>query len=349
MAGRAFVSLYTKNDALTRGLQKAKADLNKFGADMMRLGSQMVAMSAAIATPIVFATAKFAEFDDAMRAVGAVTTATSAQLISMTDVAKKLGASTSFTAVQVAQLMTELGRAGFKPDQVNAMTEAVLNLARATGTDATLSSQIMAASIRQFGLDATDAARVADVLTMAANSTFNTVEGLGESLKYAGPVAKELGMSLEDTVAILGTLGNVGIQGSEAGTALRRLGVISAATGEELNRIFGISNVNLAGELKPIVQIMGEIGVATEKLPVAERVAKMNEAFGLLGITSASVLSHTAGDTMALAEALGNADGAAAKAAATMDAGLGGSFRIIMSAAEGLQIAIGEALAGSNK
>jgi TP901 family phage tail tape measure protein len=346
-AGAAYVSLYTKSDALTRGLQKAKADLNSFGSDMLSLGSRMVAMSAAIATPLAFATKTFAGFDDAMRAVGAVTNSTAAELESMTTVAKELGRTTSFTAVQVAQLMTELGRAGFKPDQVNAMTGAVLSLARATGTDATLSSQIMAAAIRQFNLEATDAARVADVLTLAANSTFNTVEGLGESLKYAGPVAKSLGMSLEDTVAILGSLGNVGIQGSEAGTALRRLGVISAATGKELKATFGISNVDAAGNLKPLVQIMAEIGVAVENLPVAERVEKMNSAFGLLGITSAQVLTNTAGDTMALADALKNAAGTADKAAASMDAGLGGSFRIIMSAAEGLQIALGKALSGS--
>lgn len=347
MAGRAYVSLYTKNNLLDRGLQSARANLNKFGSEMMALGARIVAVTAAIATPIAFATKTFADFDDAMRAVGAVSQSTTAELQTMTAVAKMLGATTSFTAVQVAQLMTELGRAGFKPDQINAMTGAVMDMARATGTDATLASGIMAASIRQFGLEATDAARVADVLTKAANSTFNTVEGLGESLKYAGPVAKELGLSLEDTVAILGSLGNVGIQGSEAGTALRRLGVISAATGEKLKATFGINNIDAAGNLKPLIQIMDDIGKAVENLPVAEKVQKMNEAFGLLGITSASVLSRAAVDTQKLAAELKNADGTASKAAKNMDAGLGGAFRIAMSAAEGLQIAVGTALSGS--
>lgn len=349
MAGRAFVSLYTKNDGLTRGLMKARADLGKFGSDMLSLGARLGAMSAAIAAPLALATKTFADFDDAMRAVGAVSQASAADLASMTAVAKELGRTTSFTAIEVAKLMTELGRAGFKPDQINAMTGAVMNMARATGTDATLASGIMAATIRQFNLEATDAARVADVLTLAANATFNSVEGLGESLKYAGPVAAELGMSLEDTVAILGTLGNVGIQGSEAGTALRRLGVISAATGEKLKATFNISNVDAAGKLKPLVQIMGEIGKSLDGVGAAEKVAKMNEAFGLLGITSASVLARTAGDTLALADALKTADGTAEKAAASMDAGLGGAFRIIMSAVEGLQLAIGEALSGSIK
>ena len=346
-AGRAFVSLFVKRDAFTRGLQAARADVNKFGSDMIRMGAQVVAATAAIAAPVAFATKTFADFDDAMRAVGAVSQATAAELKSMTDVAKMLGATTSFTAVQVAQLMTELGRAGFKPDQINAMTGAVMDMARATGTDATLASGIMAASIRQFSLGAEDATRVADVLTKAANATFNSVESLGEALKYAGPVAAELGLSLEDTVAILGTLGNVGIQGSEAGTALRRLGVISAATGEKLKAIFNINNIDATGELKPLVQIMDEIGKSIENLPTAEKVTKMNEAFGLLGITSASVLARTAGSTADLARELKNAEGTASKAAKSMDSGLGGAFRIILSAVEGLQIALGKALSGS--
>jgi TP901 family phage tail tape measure protein len=145
------------------------------------------------------------------------------QLESLRNTAKKLGATTSYSASEVASLMTELGRAGFKPDQIERMTAAVMNMARATGTDATQASGIMAATIRQFGMEAGDATRVADGLTAAANKSFNTVESLGEALSYAGPVAADANMSLEETLAILGTLGNVGIQGSEAGTAMRRL------------------------------------------------------------------------------------------------------------------------------
>lgn len=345
MAAKAYVSLYVKMDAFTRGLKQASAKLRAFGSEMTAVGMQMGAMSAGALAPLAIGAKTFANFDDAMRMVKAVTQSTEAEFTALASTAKKLGASTSFTAVEVALLMTELGRAGFTAGQIDVMTAAVMDMARATGTDAALSAGIMSASIRQFGLDATDAARVADVLTTAANSTFNTVEGLGESLKYAGPVAKNLGLSLEDTVAILGSLGNVGIQGSEAGTALRRLGVITAATGAELKAAFGIDNVDAAGNLKPLIQIMDEIGKAVENMPVEERTTKMAEAFGLLGITSANVLSGAATETENLAEKLRNAEGAAAKAAKEMDSGVGGSFRIIMSAVEGVFIALGEAIA----
>lgn len=343
--GQVFVEI----GADPRRLFKALGDLNKhigkIGTQLQGLGTRMTAFGAALAAPLALATRQFASFDDAIRATAAVSGASGAALQSLNDKARELGATTSFTAVQVANLMTELGRAGFRPDEIENMTGAVLDLARATGTDATLSAGIMAATLRQFGLGATDAARAADVLTKAANATFNTVEGLGESLKYAGPVAQSLGMSLEDTTAILGVLGNVGIQGSEAGTALRRLSVISAGAGAELQKIFGVTNTDAAGNLKPLVDILDEINQVTAGMPVAERTAKMADAFGLLGITSANVLSSSADGVKGLAEQLRNAEGTAARAAKQMDAGLGGAMRIMLSAVEGVALAFGDALA----
>jgi len=345
--GQVFVEIGADPRKLFKALNDLNRHVGRIGASMTQLGGRMTALGAAIAAPLGLATRQFASFDDAIRATAAVSGATGSALQSLNDKARQLGATTSFTAIQVANLMTELGRAGFSPAQIEAMTGAVLDLARATGTDATAAAGIMAATLRQFGLDATDAARAADVLTKAANSTFNTVEGLGESLKYAGPVAASLGMSLEDTVAVLGVLGNVGIQGSEAGTALRRLSVIAAGSGDELQKLFGITNTDASGNLKPLVQVLDEINTVTANMPVAERTAKMAKAFGLLGITSANVLSQSAGGVRELAAELQNAGGEAARTAKQMDAGLGGAMRITMSAVEGVALAVGDALAPS--
>ena len=346
-AGQAFVEIGADPRKLFAALGKINKQIGQLGSSMSSMGTKLMGVGLAIGAPLAMASRQFASFDDAIRLTGAVSGATGEALQSLNDKARELGATTSFTAVEVATLMGELGRAGFDPTEINNMTGAVLDLARATGTDATLSAGIMAATLRQFGLGATEASRAADVLTTAANSTFNTVEGLGESLKYAGPVAKSLGMSLEDTAAILGVLGNVGIQGSEAGTALRRLSVISAGAGEELKKIFGVTNTDAAGNLKPLVQILDEINTVTASMPVAERTKRMADAFGLLGITSANVLSQSADGVSDLAEKLRNAGGTAAKTAKEMDAGLGGSMRIALSAIEGTALAIGDALSPS--
>jgi TP901 family phage tail tape measure protein len=269
---------------------------------------------------------------------------TDAEFAKLTDRAKYLGATTSFAASEVASLMTELGRAGFKPDQIMDMTAAVMNLARATGTDATLASGIMAATIRQFGMEAGEATRVADGLTAAANKSFNSVESLGEALKYAAPVAADANMSLEQTLAILGSLGNMGIQGSAAGSALRRLLTLSAAESEKFQEVFNVATTDAQGNARSLIDVLGEVADATANLGSGERAAKFNEVFGLLGITAASAIGKSVTDTRSLLKELENAGGIAENTAQQMESGIGGAFRILKSSLEGVGIAIGESL-----
>ena len=344
MAGRSYVSLYVKQNALIKGLRSAKQRLSEFGSSMQATGRAAVAVAAGMLAPLVLSAKTFADFDDAMRAVKGVTQANDDELSKLTETAKLLGRTTSFTAIEIGGLMAELGRAGFKTDEIDAMTLSVLNLARATGTDATLSAGIMSSTLRQFSLGAADAGRVADVLAAGANSSFMTVTSLGESLSYAGKTASDMGMSLEETVAIVGSLGNVGIQGSMAGTSLKRLSVISAAELGKLEGIFEVSLRNSAGAGLPLVDMLEQIAIATNGLDQNSRIEKLNEAFGLLGISGALSIGGAVTETRALTTTLENAQGVAAKTAKEMDGGLGGAFRIIISAAEGVRLAIGEAI-----
>lgn len=344
-AGRAYVELFVKDNMLTRGLNSAGAKLKSWGQGIAQAGRTGVMASAAMLAPVAAAVKVFANFDDKVRAVRAVTGASAADFAMLTDTAKELGRTTSFTAGNVADLMTELGRAGFSATQINGMTESVLSLSRATGTEAAQAAGIMAASLRQFNMGASDAARVSDALTVAANKSFNTVEQLGEALSYVGPTAASFGMSIEDTLAILGALGNVGIQGSNAGTAVRRLLTLTGAEAQKLNKIFGVTFTDAAGNARPLVDVMEEIGAATAGLGSAEKSSKFNEAFGLLGITGAQSLAGNIGSVRELRKELAAAAGTAKKTADEMDAGIGGGFRKLGSAIEGVAIAIGEALA----
>jgi TP901 family phage tail tape measure protein len=343
--GSVFVEIGARTNKLFKGLSDANRRIGQFGANLRSVGTRMMAAGAAMAAPLVLASRTFASFDDAIRATAAVTGATGEGLQRLTDKARHLGETTSFTATQVAGLMTELGRAGFKADEIISMTDAVLDLARATGTDASLAAKIMGQTMRQFGVEAGEATRVADVMTAAANATNTTVEDLGEALKMSGIQAAQAGLSLEDTVAILGTLGNVGLQGTMAGTSLRRLLNITAAEAKKMGEIFGVNTLDSAGNVRPIIDIFEDIAAATEALPSGERIARFNKAFGLLGITGAQAIGGSVGSIRELTELLMKAEGTAARTAQQMDAGLGGSSRIAMSAIEGLQISIGAALA----
>lgn len=151
-------------------------------------------------------------------------------------------------------------------------------------------------------------------------------------------------MSLEETLAILGTLGNLGIQGSEAGTALRRLLTLSSSESEKFQKVFGVATKDAQGNARNLVDVLGEVTAATANMGTADRAAAFSEVFGLLGITSASAIGKSVTDTRQLLGEIQKARGIAAKTATEMDSGIGGAFRILKSSIEGVAIAIGESL-----
>lgn len=344
-AGKAYIELGV-SDRMAAGLRGASAKLKAFGRSITAMGTGMATLGATMATPFVLAGRTFASFQDNMLLAKAVTGATGKEFEMLKDKAALLGRTTSFTASQVASIMVELGRAGFTATQVDKMTASVLNLSRATGTEAAQTSGILAATIRQFNLEAGDAVKVSDSLTIAANKSFNTLESIGDAMTYAGPVAASLGMSLDETLALVGALGNVGIQGSAAGTALRRLGTIGAAEAKEMKRIFGVDMLDGDGNMRPLVDSMDDLFEATKDMPTGEKFQKFNEAFGLLGITGALSISGATVSVRELQEALENGEGTAAATAKEMDSGLGGAFRMLTSAVEGVGLAIGEVISG---
>lgn len=344
-AGGAFIEIFAKDGAFQAAMRRIETKMRTIGTAMRQVGTNMAMGAGAVGAPMVMAVRQFAGFDDAMRAAGAAAQANDQQFAAMAARAEELGLKFGESSTNVAMLMTELGRAGFKPDQINVMTESVLALAKATGTDAAMSAGIVSATLAQFSMGAGEAARIADVLTLAANATFNSVEGLGEALQYVGPVAADVGMSLEETVAVLGTLGNLGIQGSEAGTAMRRLLTITGADAKKLQEIFGVSFLDAAGNVRPLVDTLGEVAAATNGLSSGERVAKFNEAFGLLGITSARAIGKAAADTRQLEQQLMNASGTASAQAAYMEAGVGGAFRRLVEGIRQVANSFGSALA----
>ena len=344
-AGLAYVKVFLEDSALHRGLGRASRRLKRFGANVAGAGRSMLGAAAAVAIPIGAAVRKYVEFDDAIRQVGAVSGATAAQFDRLKASALELGRTTSFTASEVAGLQTELGRAGFSPDEIIEATPHVLALARATGTDLAEAARYAGQTLRQFRMETSETSYVADVLAATANKSNNTLESIAQAMEYAGPVAADFNMSLEETAALVGVLGNVGVQGSNSGTALRRLLTLTGADAARLEEIFGVAFQDAAGDARPLVDVLGEVQQATADLGTAERAAKFKDAFGILGITGASAIAGNVSDARELLEVLQQADGYAGTVAEEMDAGAGGAWRRLTSAVKGAAIALGEALA----
>lgn len=343
-AGRAYVEAFLDSNKLDRGLKALRSKFAALGTSLQTIGLKGIMGGAGLAAPLALATNTFIGFDDAIRAAKAAVGASNEEFARLEQLARQLGRTTSYSATDVANLMVELGRAGFTVPQIERMTEAVLNLARATGITAPEAAAIMSSTLRQFKLDASQAAEVADLLTKTANASFTSVQGIGETLNYAGPVAADLGLSLADTLALVGALGNVGIQGSEAGTALRRLGIIAAAEPEKFAAI-GVATKDAGGNLRDLVDILDDVFRATKDMGNADRAKAFNDIFGLLGITSASALSSNIRGVRELRDEIAKSGGVAAATAREMDAGVGGAWRRFKSSVEAVAIAVGEALA----
>lgn len=342
-AGRAYVRLGLDSSEFVKGLRGAETKLRNFGSRLSSLGASLTGMATAAALPIALSTRVFAGFQDQMLAVQAVSQSTREEFERLYAQAKQLGATTSFTAGQVAGGQLSLARMGFRPQEIEASIPGVLNLARATGTELAQAADIAAGTLRAFNLEAGQMDRVSDVLVATANNSAQTLEDLGESMKYVAPVAYQYGLSLEQTAKALGVLANLQIKGTMAGTSLRQM-MLQLANPDVQKRLagLGITAVDAAGNMRPLGDVMVEIGKAMAKMGSGERLALGKDLFNQRAVSAGLTLATQQFDS--LSDAIDNAAGVSDRTAKIMDSGLGGMFRILMSAVEGVQIAIGEAL-----
>lgn len=194
--------------------------------------SRVKALTAAIAAGLagkqivdVFAGAvdSAREFERELDGVKAVTGANADEMARFRAAAEQAASTTKFTALEAAQALGELARATGSASTAIAALPATTALAQAAGLELAESAQFITTALTQFGLGADQAGRVADVLSKAANSTTADVRGLGLALSYAAPLARQLGLNLEQTTAIIGAMADQGFRGERAGTALRNV------------------------------------------------------------------------------------------------------------------------------
>lgn len=164
-----------------------------------------------------------ATLEDALSQVRAVSGATAEEMVRLKDAAEAGGAATRFSTLEAAQGLGELARATGDATTAIAALPSTLALAQASGIGVAEAATLMTTTLTQFGLGADQAARVADVMAKEVNSTTDSMGGLGNALTYAAPLAKQLGMDVEETASIIGVLADEGFRGERAGTALRNV------------------------------------------------------------------------------------------------------------------------------
>ena len=198
--------------------------MEEIGGKISGVGDKMTKY---VTTPVVglgAAAVKItADFDSAMSQVQAISGATGTDFDALRDKAREMGAQTKFSATESAEAMNYMAMAGWEAEDMLNGIEGIMNLAAASGEELALTSDIVTDGLTAFGMSAKDSGRFADVMAAAAANANTNVALMGETFKYAGPVAGALGYSIEDVAIATGLMGNAGIKGSMAGTTLRNI------------------------------------------------------------------------------------------------------------------------------
>lgn len=295
------------------------------------VGAFVVAIGALVGG-VVTATRKSMEFAAEMSNLKAVLGkgGTNEAMAQLADDAKRLGASTAFTAKQVAELQVEFAKLGFTTDEILNVTEATLNLAAAAGTDLATAATVAGSTLRAFGLGSQETARVVDVMAMSFSTSSLDLEKFKESMKLVAPIAKSVKVPIEEASAALAVLANNGVSGSMAGTQLKRImSDLAQKTGKDFATSMEIVRERLAN--------------ATSD---AERLAIAKEMVGDRAKGALLILAEQKDVLEELTTAYENAEGAAEDMAEVKLDNLQGDITKMKSAWEGflLQIEDGNGL-----
>jgi len=328
------------------GLRRANRAMGKFTAGIKkgaRVAAASFVIAAAAMTPVVTAGAAF---EQAITDVGAVSLQTRKDIFLLEEQALSLGRSTKFTATQAANAMEVLARAGFSVNDILKATPAVLSAAAASGLEIAEVANHVSNVLKGMGLATSDAARVADVLALASSRTNSSIGSLGESMKNVASTARSLNVPLEQVVASVALLQDVGLDASVAGSALNTMLTKMAAPTVAMQRKmrrFGISFKDAKGDMLPLAKVLENLSIASKKAGGNfDKVAFLAELVGLRGQKAASNLAvlFETGKLEKLVKELDKAKGVADKMAALRMDTFEGSMFLLGSAVDAVKVKI---------
>lgn len=304
----------------------------------------MAAIGTAVGASVKIGT----EFEAQMSRVEAISGATGDELIALKEKAKEMGAATMFSATESAQAMENLASAGFSAIEITDAMQGMLDLAASSGEDLASSADIAASTLRGFGLEASQATHIADVLAKNAAATNAAVADTGEAMKYIAPVAKAMGISFEECAAAIGIMADAGIKGGQAGTSLRgalsRLGKPTEDMTEVMEDL-GLDFFDAEGKMKSLSEMTAMLQSKMENLTDEERNQALITLFGQESLSGMLALMQAGQPKLdALTESYRNCDGAAADMAETMQDNLQGQLDELSSSAEALGIEVYESI-----
>ncbi len=259
----------------------------------MMVGGGILAGTGAVAYALAAPISAAARFEKSMATVRAVSEATKTEMKDMGLTARKLGRDSIFTADEVAEAMRHLAQTGFDPERIKASMGAVVNLAAAGGVEVEFMADKLAGvmtSFKMVGSTAAETAKLtqdaADVLAYTANKTNVDIPDLVETIKYAGLTAEayQTKDAFLELSAAIGILGNAGLKGSMAGTALRAMLIKIAAPSKQAAKVItdiGLITKDANGDLLPMSVILGDLGEKLKRYGTGDQLAVVKKMFDI--------------------------------------------------------------------
>lgn len=345
------------------GVISAKNNLKSAVTDLGAFGIGVYAAS----RPILGMIETAASFEQGMSKVKAISRASAEDMGLLTKQAKELGRTTQFTARQSADAMSYLGMAGWNAQEILKGMPGLLDLAAAGNTDLARTADIVSDELSAFGMGADQAGHMADVFAYTITRTNTNVEMLGETMKYAAPVAHAFGVDMEETAALAGLMADKGIKASQAGTSLRTGFLRLAGPPKQASKAMEALGMNMSEMSKQQAEaqaamkglgielsdtkgprkmsaIITELRDKLQGLSQEERLASVGAIFGKNASTGWLAVIDSAPDKFdALVKEMDKCDGESKRLAKTMTDNASGAMIRLKSAMEGVAIGFGSA------
>lgn len=326
--GDLWVKLKLKADEYKKGLDNAKGQTKSFTEWVQKnwvKATGAIAGAVAAVKGLSSAIGIIADFEKANSVLAGVLGKTVDEIKALSDSAEMLGRSTAFTATEVTNLQTELAKLGFGEGQIMSMQKAVLNFATALGVDLSEAAAFTGATLRTFGLRASDTEDALNVLAVASDKSALGFSKLNTAMPIVGPVAKSIGFDIRDTATLLGVLANSGFDASSSATALRNIFLYLADSSSKLTQAIGKPVKTLPDLLDGLDKLKSQGISVGEALELTDKRA----------VAAFSTLIDGTATARELRSALDDVNGAVdAKAQAQID-NVTGSVALLKSAWEG--------------
>lgn len=344
----------SKFNQATKSVEKLQNQANKVSGVASKIGSATESIGKSLTTKLTLPLLAVgglglktaANFEKGMSGVRAITGATGNDFTKLRNKALQLGESTSYSASEVTEAMTELSKSGWTTNDVLTGTSGVLDAAAASGENLSSVATIVADTISGFNMKASESGRVADVLTQAANAGTIGINDLGESFKYVGPLSRTMGFNIEEVASALTAMSKSGIKGSQAGTSLRTAltnMVKPTKTMQAAMNELGIEITNQDGSFKSLDEILSIMrnsfsGLTDDqKAYYASIIAGKEGQAGLLSLLNMSQKEYDE-----ISKSMKNAGGVAKETAKIMRDNLMDKLEELGGALETLAIKLGD-------